>query len=211
MTIPTLIRRVGRFAGNAGVTVSLVVFALLALGPRTGAYRTLTVLSSSMRPAIPEGAVVVVTPVALDRVRVGDVLTYRIPVDDRRVVTHRVVEIVERGAHPVIRTKGDASGAPDPWIARLESGPGWRVRASLPYAGHGINALGHPLLRRINVLALPAALAVWTLSSVWTRRPEDDVASPASAPPPTPSPRLGPVPPVLACWGVASPTCGSSR
>lgn len=214
MTIPTPLRRTARLAGHLGVALSFVAFAGLALGPRTGHYRTLTVLSASMRPTIPEGSVVVVTPVALDRIRVGDVLTYRIPVEDRRVVTHRVIEISHAGSHPVIRTKGDASGAPDPWTARLSEGSAWRVRTSLPWAGYASHALGHSVVRRINVLVLPAGLALWSLAELWGGRRDDehddhlgdvhDVATVA------PSSRVRPpVAPALACWGVQSPTCGS--
>ncbi|MEW6473982.1 MAG: signal peptidase I [Actinomycetota bacterium] len=108
----SLLRRGLRFAALGLAGVSLVAFGFVGLGPHTGRYRTLTVLSGSMRPTMPEGSVAIVIPVPPAEIRPGDVITYNIPVGDRRVVTHRVVEIVEGGDHPVVRTQGDANAAP---------------------------------------------------------------------------------------------------
>lgn len=153
---------------------ALAVLALLGLGvgPKLWGYRTLTVLTGSMRPSMPEGSLIVQTPVPLHRVRVGDVVTYRIPVDDRRVVTHRVVEIVVPGDRPVVRTKGDANGAPDPWLARLDGAHTWKVRFAVPKAGYVVQALRRPLGRRVTVLVVPALLAVVWLRDIWARRPD---------------------------------------
>ena len=78
----------------------------LGIGPRTGLYRTVTVLSGSMRPHIPAGAVLVETPMPGRDPRVGQVVTYAIPVDDHRIVTHRVVGIVSGGRSPGVRDEG---------------------------------------------------------------------------------------------------------
>ncbi|HEX2173033.1 MAG TPA: signal peptidase I [Dehalococcoidia bacterium] len=166
-TLLQLVRRASRIAGLAVVGLCLLTLLALGLGPRTGAYRTLTVLSGSMRPTIPEGSVVVVTPVALGEVRVGDVITYRIPVEDRRVVSHRVVEVVEEGDHPVVRTQGDANAAPDPWLARLDSDPAWRVRAAVPKLGYLIQALRRPPVTTLATGLVPALLAAIWLADIW--------------------------------------------
>ncbi len=47
-------------------------------------------------------------------------ITYRIPAEDRRIVTHRIVEIEVAGERPVVVTKGDANRNPDPWVAHLK-------------------------------------------------------------------------------------------
>src|SRR5688500_6309775 len=91
--------------------ISVLVLMLLGIGPRTGAYRTLTVLSGSMAPSYRPGDVVVVRPADPRTLRAGDVLTYSIPVGDHAVVTHRITEIVEAGRSPVVRTRGDANDA----------------------------------------------------------------------------------------------------
>jgi signal peptidase I len=164
-----------RLAGAAlwGLVVCCVAFFVgVGVGPRTGRYGTLTVLSASMRPAIPEGAVVVVTPLRPADVRVGQILTYAIPEGDRRVVSHRVVEVVEAGDRPVLRTQGDANDAPDPWLARIEGGTAWQVRLSVPGAGHLIHWLRQPVVHQVGVWVVPALLAVVWLADIWRREPE---------------------------------------
>jgi signal peptidase len=71
------------------------------------------VRSESMAPGIPRGALVVVEPVAPSAIAVGDVISYRDERRDERVVTHRVIEVVERSNGLFLRTQGDANMHPD--------------------------------------------------------------------------------------------------
>lgn len=160
-------------------TVVLLAFGLL---PHTGRYRTATVLTGSMRPTLPEGSIVFITPLAPGDLRVGDVVMYQIPVDDRRVVAHRVVEILDGGNHPVIRTKGDANAEADPWVARLDNGPLWQVRGAVPKAGYALHALRHPAVRRVCVFGLPLLLCLIWLGEIWRPRRPKGAASPQRAP-----------------------------
>src|SRR5262249_42862971 len=113
-------RELARAAGQALLVGSGAVLMVLGIGPRLGAYRTLTVLSGSMRPTFNPGDVIVVRPLPLHALRVGDVITYSVPIADRRVETHRIIRIVHGGANPTVITKGDANNAPDPWEATLQ-------------------------------------------------------------------------------------------
>jgi signal peptidase I len=163
----TLLRRAGPLVGSALVVFSFSVLLLVGLGPHTGRYRTLTVLSGSMGSTAPAGSLAVVAPVALTDVEVGDVITYQIPVEDHRVVTHRVVEVVEAGEHPEIRTKGDANAAADPWVARLEGTTAWETRMVVPGLGRAIQALRQPWLRALLVRLVPALFALVWLIEIW--------------------------------------------
>ena len=174
-----------RLLGPAFLALSLVVFGVLALGPRTGRYRTVTVLTASMRPAMPEGSMVLTTPLHPEDLRVGDVITYRIPVEDRRIVTHRVVEIVTPGATPIVRTQGDANNAPDPWTARLTGGTVWKARVAVPKVGYAGEWLRRPEARRLLVLAVPFFLALLWLKDIWGR--DDDAVVTPAAPPTAPA------------------------
>lgn len=152
----------------AFLLASAVFFAALAIGPHTGRYRTLTVLTGSMRPSAPPGSVVVVTPIPLSQVRPGMVLTYQIPVLDHRVVTHRVVTVKDQGTtHPTITTKGDANGAPDPWEATLGGGPAWQERFALPHVGALVQALRSPAVHAVAVWGVPSLLAALWLVRIW--------------------------------------------
>jgi signal peptidase len=164
----TLLRRAARLL--SGLLLGLAVFLLLAvtLGPRLLHYRTATMLTASMSPTIRPGDVIVDTPLALSDVRVGKVLTYHIPVDDHRVVSHRVIEVQRPGPGIVnIRTKGDANTAPDPWTATLNGDTVWQVRAVVPKAGTAIRALRIPLVHTLLTGAVPALLLCWLLLGIW--------------------------------------------
>lgn len=164
----------------------LLVF--LGIGPRTGRYSTLTVLSGSMRPGIPVGAVVVDTPQRASALRVGQIITYAIPVDDHHVISHRVVKIVTAGDRPVFVTKGDANKADDPWQAQATGQTMWRVRTVLPGLGTAIHGLRRPLIHQIGVFVFPVVLAVSWLVSIWREDESDSDESPAPALVPAPAP-----------------------
>lgn len=150
-----------------------VCFLFLAVGPRTGRYRTLNVLSNSMQPTWSAGDLLVSTPQPASAVAVGQSITFTSPPPDRALITHRVIEVVEGGDRPVVRTKGDANLSADPWDARLEAGPVWRVRVVVPKAGYLLLALNHPRTRLLTTTVAPVLLALFLLVHIW--RPEPDV------------------------------------
>jgi signal peptidase len=162
-----ILRVVARMAVWAlGVTCVGLLLAV-GIGPRTGHYRTLTVLSASMSPGIPPGAVVVVTPQRPEELRVGQVVTYQIPVDDHRVVTHRVVEVVEGGDHPVFRTQGDANNAPDAWLAQISDSTVWRVSYVVPRLGLVLQWLRLPVVHTATVIVMPLMVALAWIVGIW--------------------------------------------
>ena len=156
---------------RAALAVACVALVGLGLLPRTGLYRPVTVLSGSMAPAFSPGDVVVVTPEPLRSVRVGQIISYRIPVGDHHVQTHRVTKIIRGGPHPVVRTKGDANNTADPWRAELHGTTAWRVRTVLPRVGWVIFWFRSPLVHSLTVLLAPLLLALIALAQIW-RRPE---------------------------------------
>jgi signal peptidase len=153
------------------------VFVFLAVGPRTGMYRTMTVLSDSMSPKFSRGSLVVDTPIPVHDVRPGDVITFHAPVGDLRVVTHRVVRVLDDPAgtgQPVVETKGDASATPDDWQARLVGSTAWRARYAIPLAGYALIFL-HTAGRGL-WLVFPGLLAGVWLYEIWAGDRRGDVA-----------------------------------
>ena len=158
-----------RLAAVAVVVLSLLAFVGLGIGPRTGRYRTLTVLSGSMRPAFAAGDLLVVTPEPISRLRVGDVITYAIPIGDHHVETHRVVGLRWRDGEPIVRTKGDTNAQPDPWTAQLHGATAWRPALILPTVGRLIVWLRRPLVHSVLQFVAPALFAMLGLLSIWWR------------------------------------------
>ncbi len=171
-----------------GARLALVLAALALIGfallPRTGWYRPVTVLSGSMRPAFSPGDVVVLTPERVSDVRVGQAISYRIPVGDHHVQTHRVIAVLHRDGRVAVRTKGDANAAPDPWTARLHGSTAWRVRAVMPKAGWVLFWFRTPLVHTLTVFLVPLLLVVLALGRIWrpTASAEPESSDVARAP-----------------------------
>lgn len=164
-----LLHSTARLAPTAAVLLATLTLVALALGPRTGRYQTLTMLSGSMRPAYPPGALLLDAPEPLSALRVGQVLTYQIPVLDQQVESHRVVAVRR---HPDgsadVQTRGDANAQADPWLAHLSPGQQvWTVRAAVPGAGRLLLLLREPAARGGLQYAMPAALLGWLLLGLW--------------------------------------------
>jgi signal peptidase len=149
------------------LVAAAATFIAIGVLPHLGLYRPVTVLSQSMRPTFAAGDLLIVTPEPLERVRVGQVLTYAVPVGNHYVETHRVVELVHRGAHPVIRTRGDANSAVDPWTARLGGTHAWKLRLVVPYAGWVVIALRSRAVHVLALLVAPLLLSFLGLRRIW--------------------------------------------
>jgi len=142
---------------------------LLALGvlPRLGLYRPVTVLSGSMRPTFSPGDMVLVAPEPVSAVRVGQVISYQVPVGAHQVETHRVVRILGGGAHPLVQTRGDANNWPDPWTARLDGRTAWRMIAVVPHLGYVVNWLRGRSIHTAAIVIAPLLLMLLVLFEIW--------------------------------------------
>jgi signal peptidase len=159
------------------VLVSVLVFFLIALGPHLLGYHTATMLTGSMEPGISPGDVVVTTPKPTAQVQVGDVITYNIPIEDHRVETHRVTEVIHRADGTIaIRTKGDANPANDPWTAILDDDTVWETRAVVPELGNAIRVLRTPVVQHGFLWAAFGGLLLLGLRLIWGSpdKPEGD-------------------------------------
>jgi signal peptidase I len=171
---------VGRWTVRLVVVASIAVFAALAVGPHVLGYRTMTMLTASMAPAIDPGDVTIVTALPVTDVAPDMIISYHIPVDDHRLVSHRVLSVTDNPDGTVtVQTKGDANDAPDPWQATLQGDTAWQVRAVIPELGHLLQALRTPLLSQTLVYGAPALLAGWLLLSIWRPARTQDEHEPA--------------------------------
>jgi signal peptidase I len=158
------------FLQRALLAFGVLMLLGLAVLPRLGAYRTATVLTASMHPTFAPGDMVVTVPEPVSSVRVGQVISYRVPVGEHQIETHRVVKIVQgQGtANPVIQTRGDANQANDPWTARLQGATAWRQVAVIPKLGYVLSAMRGRAIEIAAVLIAPIVLVVLLLSEIWS-------------------------------------------
>jgi signal peptidase len=161
-------------AGRAVFTILLIVAALvflfLAVGPRFLNYQTSTMLTGSMSPGINPGDVVVSVRTPVSELKVGDVITYSIPIDDHRIETHRVASIKLDGAGATtVTTKGDANPGADPWNAVLSEDYVYTQAGVVPYLGDVIRALRQPLVQSVFLYGASALLVVVVLTAIWRK------------------------------------------
>lgn len=160
---------------TTAMVAAVAAFLFLAVGPRILGYQTSTMLTGSMSPLINPGDVVVTVPVAVQNLKVGDIITYHIPVEDQRVETHRIIDLtVNNQGTATVRTKGDANNGADPWTATLAAGQVDRQVFTVPYLGNAIRVLRDPLILKVLMYGAPAALVIMVLVSIWRKKPEGD-------------------------------------
>ncbi|WP_284756116.1 signal peptidase I [Arthrobacter sp. efr-133-R2A-120] len=160
------------------MVAAVAAFLFLAVGPRVLGYQTSTMLTGSMSPLINPGDVVVTVPVAVQNLRVGDIITYHIPVEDQRVETHRIIDLtINNQGTATVRTKGDANNGPDPWTATLAGGQVDRQVFTVPYLGNAIRALRDPVVLKVLMYGAPAALVLLLLASIWRKNPDAGTAA----------------------------------
>jgi signal peptidase len=86
------------------------MLAILLVGVRLVGLQPYAVLSGSMSPAYPVGALIYVQPSAPQDVKIGDPITFHLN-DGSTVATHRVIKIDTQAC--CFYTKGDANESPD--------------------------------------------------------------------------------------------------
>lgn len=178
LRIPFAIARAVAIATGA---LLIVAMAAATIVPRfVPSYRTFTVLTGSMAPAIPAGSLVVLRPAAAETLRAGDVISFTTPDQSKRLVTHRISEIRQRDGRTVFLTKGDANGHADSWEIPA-SGAGWRVAFHLPHAGTPMIWLGRPDVKFGISVALVLIISGLLIRRVWRRDDPEESEEPVTA------------------------------
>ena len=185
-------------AGRAGAgralrtAADVLVWALSVIGVLTlgvwaastmGVIKPLIVVSGSMEPEIGTGDLVVATPVPIEDVEVGDVLSLRNDVTDR-LVTHRVIEVAQHddGSWHV-QMQGDANDSPDAGEYVVTDDTVLAPRWQLPGLGRVMMRLTDPSVAVPLLIGVAALLALSLM-----RRSGSSRADPGRAEPRDPQP-----------------------
>ena len=161
-----------RWLGVAAMWV--VVGAVVGVGiattlPSAFGYKTLTILSGSMEPALSTGDVVIDEVITAKSAHPGDVLTFPDPEDHGRLLTHRLKSIRVEGPKAYMVTIGDANDAPERWNVSRDAELG-RVAYRIPAVGYVRSWIGERFVR-LGLLALVGFLGLWMLLDIWRPRP----------------------------------------
>ena len=148
---------------GAAVAFAAVYVALTVLG-----YKPVAVYSGSMEPTIHVGGLALDRAIPSKKVRVGDVITFSDPYVKGRLVTHRVIDILQTPHGLAYRTKGDANSGRDPWTIRLAGQVG-RVSFSVPVAGYILYYAHTREIRSLLICLAALSLLVGVLRRIWRK------------------------------------------
>ena len=159
----------------AWVVILAATAALCAavLVPRVAGATPYAVLTGSMRPDLPPGALVVVRPVAEQDLAIGQVVTYQLASGEPAVVTHRVVAVGYDGRGDLrLQTQGDANDIPDAAWVRPEQVRGelWYAVPLLGYAHAWLSGQQHERLTQLTAAGLLGYAAWMFLGALRSRR-----------------------------------------
>lgn len=115
----------------AGTLLTLLIAGPLALGDHPA-----TDLTGSMEPTISPGDVVINEEIAPTEARVGDVVTFRDPEEQSKMLTHRIVSMrpLKDGRYAFV-TQGDANNTQEHWRVPADGQIG-RVLYTVPWVGN---------------------------------------------------------------------------
>ena len=110
------------------------------------------VYTGSMEPAIPIGAVVVIKPVDLGTLKIGDIICFKF--SEATSITHRIINMTNGG----FITKGDANEDSDQWTVKKENVVG-KVLLTIPFIGY-LGYFVRTPIGLILLIVLPATVII---------------------------------------------------
>ena len=145
--------------GAAALLVVAVLLVVAAVSPTLFGYRPLVVTSGSMEPALKVGDAIVLKRTDPEDLKVDDIVTYKPPGAEDRLITHRVVSVNETNGQFLFETKGDANPKVDSWTVDSDGVVGTMVYR-VPLAGY-ILEFGDSTFGRIVTIGIPLLLLVF--------------------------------------------------
>jgi signal peptidase I len=164
-----LLRSLPRVAAWALLGTMAVTGVALGASAIAG-WKTLTILSGSMSPAIEVGDIVVTRPVPPAALAPGNIVTFRDPDGSTRLITHRVVDVHLTDRAASVETRGDANPTSELWTVPADGRVGLGVYR-LRWVGHLAQTVSSPT-GRIMFIALPALALGLMWSPLRRSRPE---------------------------------------
>jgi signal peptidase I len=150
-------------AGLLGAVVAGVLVFVVSI---PFGFRSLTIMSGSMVPTLGVGDVVMERQIAPLDLRVGDIVTFRDPTDQKTLITHRVRGFKVHDGTVDVVTKGDANNTVEKWSIPV-SGHLGLVVLHLPKVGYAL-VWASGRTGRIALIAIPGVLlGIIELRRIW--------------------------------------------
>ncbi|MGE8204413.1 signal peptidase I SipW [Heyndrickxia sp. NPDC080065] len=129
-------------------------------------YQLKTVLSGSMEPGIKTGSIIAVR-LAEDKTQFkkGDIITFK--ADEKRLVTHRIIEVSKDGKDVIYRTKGDNNKTADMKPVQSQNVLAKYTGMTIPYVGYFFN-FSQSKNGSVLLLILPGLLLLgYSVFTIW--------------------------------------------
>ena len=145
---------------TGALSLILIASIVLLVAPRLLGSDLFVILSQSMEPTVPMGAVVVSRPLPSSEIVEGDVITFRSMqrLGRAELITHRVIEVHDLDPDVRFRTQGDAVDTADRDLV-LGSEVVGKVWFAVPLAGFLLAFIRTPLGFAL-VVGLPASFVI---------------------------------------------------
>jgi signal peptidase len=164
-------KKVAENFGFAFVMLLMIAAVFTFLAPRFG-WRVDMVYSGSMEPELKVGGVAITRPVAVESIKVGDIITFYSPLN-QLLTSHKVIA-VEKGSPFYFRTKGDANEDGDSFEVPAQNVVG-KICFHIPYLGYVIHFIKTPL-GLLLTLCLPGLVIIaMELRNIWQVLTEEKV------------------------------------
>src|SRR5699024_4825312 len=124
--------------------------------PEVFGHQLKVVLSGSMEPTFLTGSIIAVENYAQDRsLKTDDIITFM--EDENKLITHRIIDIVETDEELLYETKGDNNDAADRELVKDENVVATYSDFTIPYAGYLLHTTQTPLGSAL-LLIIPGVL-----------------------------------------------------
>jgi len=137
------LKKLGVFLVNLTMGLSIALAGAAFLLPVVFGARPVVVLSGSMEPTLNVGGVALMEPVNTSNLKVGDIITFKAPENQKVLITHRVIEVMSKPTL-TFQTQGDAVGKPDPFTVPADTVVG-KVRFSIPGLGFAMHKVSEEI------------------------------------------------------------------
>ena len=141
------------------------VLVLLTI-PMLFGFHNFIEMSGSMEPTLHVGDVVIDRSISPLDVRVGDVLTFRDPQDQTKLITHRVHDIHVKAGFIRFTTKGDAVNSSQKWDIPMDGHVG-RVVSHIRGLGFALFWVSTRIGRLLLVVLPAASLGLMEVVRIW--------------------------------------------